>query len=54
MQTYSIYIEYTDCTYDTITRQCSSEQDAEFKAISHANEQDQEIYFIEANPIESV
>ena len=51
MTTYSIYIEYTDCTYDTITRQCSSDYDAELKAINHANDKDQEIYFIEATPV---
>jgi hypothetical protein len=54
MQTYSIYIEYTDTTYDIITRQCSGDQDAEFKAISHAEDQDQEIYFIEATPTQGV
>jgi hypothetical protein len=54
MQTYSIYIEYTNDTYDTITRQCASEHDAELQAVNYANEQDQEIYFIEANQVEEV
>jgi hypothetical protein len=51
MQTYSIYIEYINDTYDTITRQCANELDAELQAINHANDKDQEIYFIEANPV---
>jgi hypothetical protein len=51
MQTYSIYIEYTDSTYEVIKRKCVDDWQAMNKADQHAESKDKEIYFIDANPI---
>jgi hypothetical protein len=54
MQTYSIYIEFTDDTYATIKCQCNDDSHAEKRAIEHANTMERDIYFIEVEPINAI
>ena len=54
MQTYSIYIEFTNDTYATLKCQCDDESHAEKRAIEYANTMDREIYFIEVEPINAI
>jgi hypothetical protein len=54
MQTYSIYIEFTNDTYATIKCRCDDEAHAEKRAIEYANTMDRDIYFIEIDPINAL
>jgi hypothetical protein len=52
MQTYSIYIEYTNDTYEVIEVKAENEPEAEAKGIGYAIlNHDEPIYFIEATPV---
>jgi hypothetical protein len=54
MQTYSIYIEFTNDTYSVIKCKCDNESHAEKRAIEYAEIMERDIYFIEVEPINAI